>query len=78
MSEKSYAGVSEIHFLEAYPLPWNAVVHTGMNRSAVIAADGTYVISGMNNAKAAFIADAVNRRDQTHPDQSGPSNGEEA
>jgi hypothetical protein len=60
--EPEYGGVEESRFLEAYPLPWFAEVHPGMNRSSVFAADGTQVIAGMNNAKAAFIADAVNRR----------------
>lgn len=57
---KTFAGVSEDHFLEAYPLPWRAEVHPGTNRSGIFAADGTQVVNGMNNAKAAFIADAVN------------------
>lgn len=60
--EPEYGGVEESRFLEAYPLPWRAFVVAGMNRSTVVAADGTRVISGMNNAKAAFIADAANRR----------------
>lgn len=60
--EKIFGGVEESRFLEAYPLPWRAVAHPGTNRSAIIAADETQVANGMNNAKAAFIADAVNRR----------------
>jgi hypothetical protein len=55
-----FGGVEESRFLEAYPLPWRAEVYPGTNRSSIIASDGTQVISGMNNAKAAFIAARVN------------------
>lgn len=45
---------------ELYPTPWRAVVHAGLNRSSIIAANGTHFISGMNNEKAALIVIAVN------------------
>lgn len=50
----------EIENAEFWPRPWRSEVHEGTRRSAIYDADGSLIIKGINNEKAALIVAFAN------------------